>query len=444
MSSLRDIWNETGRTGAAKLRDAARRQGLQVSLKEAQDFVKSQPTAQVFAAPPNSSGKVTSPELNHTWQADLVDYTSKNPSNNSGFRFALVVTDVFSRKTFTEPVRTKTPASVLEAFKSIVKKAGANPKMLSTDSGGEFKGAFEKYLETEGTAHLIKEQINHLAVVDASIKSLKDIMKKDLTETRSENWTKALGKAAAAINSNSHSGILGSAPNDVKGSEDLQFELEKRAGEDMQVNNKLYLDRLERLNRAGAFRIVLPRSTWMRASQPRYGNKVYILDFISGTEAVATDGTRVPLRDALPVNKDSKDTAVPRALRGGRQNKDDEKKGILQRYANILKSFLADGAITLQKAGARLRNQGGFSERMGDLGMNGPGSLKKFIDLFPEFTIDGRAPNAKVRLVQAAPSASAAAPAAAPAAPAAAAPNAALPGGGRIRITRLPRRPSGR
>ena len=227
MLTLRDVWVAAGRPGVAKLRDAAKRQGLAVTVKEAQEFVKGQESAQVFAAPPSSAGKVVSPELNHTWQADLIDYTAKNTHANSGYRFALVVVDVFSRKTYTVNLPNKESETVTRACKAVVENAGAKPKQLATDNGKEFKGAFEAFLEESGTSHVLKEQINHLAVVDASIKTLKDIMKKELTDTKTQSWTKALPKAAAALNANSHSALLNSTPDDVKGSSLLQYELEK-------------------------------------------------------------------------------------------------------------------------------------------------------------------------------------------------------------------------
>ena len=104
MSNLREIWENAGRPGAAKFRDAAKRQDVAITTKEAQEFVKKQASAQVFAAVPKSQGKITSPELNHTWQADLIDYTAKDPTLNNGYRFALVITDVFSRKVYAEPI----------------------------------------------------------------------------------------------------------------------------------------------------------------------------------------------------------------------------------------------------------------------------------------------------------------------------------------------------
>jgi hypothetical protein len=427
MSNLRDIWIAAGRPGVAKLRDAAKRQGVAVTTKEAQDFVRGQEASQVFAAPPSSSGKVTSPELNHTWQADLIDYTAKIPHENGGYRFALVVTDIFSRKTYTENLTNKEPETVTKAYQRILTRAGAKPKQITTDSGKEFKGAFDAFLEESGTTHAMKEQMNHLAVVDASIKTLKDIMKKELTDNKSESWTKALPKAATSLNSNSHPALMNSAPNDVKGSAVLQYELEKKAGEDMMVNAKIHEARVEKLIKAGAFRLVLPRSTWVRAGQPRYGDKVYTLDGISGQEAIATDGTTVLVRDVLPVPSGSKDTVVPRTLRGGRQTRDQESKAILQKYATILKRAL-DEPISLQKAGMKLRAQAGFSEAMVDAKIMGVGALKRFLDLFPDFAVEGRAPKATVRLVV---------PEAPPVVPSPA-PVMAIVGQARIRLARLP------
>ena len=78
-----------------------------MSLKEAQDFVRGQSTAQVFAPPPKSNGKVTSPQLNERWQADLMDFKPLDPEKNKGYRAALLVVDIFSRFAYAEPLETK-------------------------------------------------------------------------------------------------------------------------------------------------------------------------------------------------------------------------------------------------------------------------------------------------------------------------------------------------
>jgi hypothetical protein len=408
MDALQDIYAAAGRPGAAKLRDAARRRGVELSLKQAQDFVRGQSTAQVFAPPPRSDGKVTSPELNDRWQCDLMDFKTRTPEKNKGFRAALLCVDIFSRFAYAEPLQGKTSTEVAAAFQRILqrvrttratgKKAAGKPKEVSTDSGNEFKGAFSEMLSRLGIAQSWKTSTNSLAVVDATTRTLKDIMKKDMTAQKSESWVDALPKAVAAYNANSHGGILNSAPEDVPKSKVLQYELERRAGYDQAQNTRAHAARVQRLQNAGAFRVALPRSTWTRTAQPRYSDKVYQLDFVSGQEAVATDGSRHPVRDVLPVPVGSVDVQVPRELRGGRPTRDGDAKAALQPFATALRGMLGGGSITLQMTGTRLRAIPGFSDAMAAQRLTGIGALKRFLDLFPEFVVEGRAPKATVRL----------------------------------------------
>ena len=86
LAELRLIWSRAGRPGAAKLRDPAKRHGLNLTVKEAKEFVIGQAASQVFQPAPRSEGRITSPELNARWQADLMDYKARSPENNDGFR----------------------------------------------------------------------------------------------------------------------------------------------------------------------------------------------------------------------------------------------------------------------------------------------------------------------------------------------------------------------
>ena len=107
--ALQAVYDAAGRPGAAKLRDATRRRGLDVSLKEAQDFVRGQSTAQVFAPPPKSNGKVTSPQLNERWQADLMDFKAQDPEKNK----------VDAEPTEDPPTESEGPSKVTPAVLSV-------------------------------------------------------------------------------------------------------------------------------------------------------------------------------------------------------------------------------------------------------------------------------------------------------------------------------------
>ena len=50
LAELRRIWQQQGRPGAAKLKDAAKRQGLNLSVKEVKEFVIAQSVARLSSS----------------------------------------------------------------------------------------------------------------------------------------------------------------------------------------------------------------------------------------------------------------------------------------------------------------------------------------------------------------------------------------------------------
>ena len=164
------------------------------------------------------------------------------------------------------------------------------------------------------------------------------------------------------------------------------------------MNTCIYQESVSKLEEAGAFRVLLPRSTWTRTGQARYSEKVYDLARVEGHEAVAADGSRFPVRGVKPVPRGSGDVSVPRALKAGRPIRDTGAKAALAPFATALRGILGDGAITLQMAGTRLRAIPGFSEAMVEQRLAGNGAFQRFLNLFPELVVEGRAPKATVRV----------------------------------------------
>ena len=60
MERLQQIYEDAGRHNASKLKAAALLEGVNISKRDAEEFVKKQAIAQVFKAPSRSTGKVVS------------------------------------------------------------------------------------------------------------------------------------------------------------------------------------------------------------------------------------------------------------------------------------------------------------------------------------------------------------------------------------------------
>ena len=338
-AQLRRIWLETGRAGVSKLYAATQREGLGVRRATVDAFVKAQETRQVFAPAPRSDGKVTSSSLDGRWQIDLIDFKQLDATKNDGHKNVLVVTDVFSRFVWAVPLKDKAQNTVTTAFKGILTSSGRKPAEVDSDGGAEFTGPFDGLLTEKGIAHRTKnpKQTNSLAVVDATIKKIKDTLKQEMADQGTGNWLKFLGGAVKATNNNSNDYLMGSRPSDVKGSTTLWYTLKKQAGKDAMQNNKANADRMAALRGAGAFRTLLPPSTWQRTTTAKWSNEVHKVVSFIGSEVVDEKGGRFPLRETLPVSVASKDTQVPADLRG--QAKQFEQRGALNEYATALNGF---------------------------------------------------------------------------------------------------------
>jgi hypothetical protein len=87
----------------------------------------------------------------YNFMADLIEL----PETKKKFKYLLTVVDLASDEFDIEPLKTKTPAEVLEAFKTMIKRKHIKLPYASirTDNGNEFKGSFNKYLTEQGVLH---------------------------------------------------------------------------------------------------------------------------------------------------------------------------------------------------------------------------------------------------------------------------------------------------
>ena len=100
-AALQRIYEEAGRPGARALRTRARREGTNVTTREAQDFVAQQSNSQVLRARLPSDGKVTAAREDSRWQLDLLDF-SKRRRQPGGHKYVLSAIDIYSRFVWTE------------------------------------------------------------------------------------------------------------------------------------------------------------------------------------------------------------------------------------------------------------------------------------------------------------------------------------------------------
>ena len=146
-------------------------------------------------------------------QADLVDLQLFS-SQNDDFNYLLTFIDVFSKKAFVRPLKTKHHQTVNAAFRSIFNDFV--PMALQTDRGTEFTNQSIKQLMDDYGVKLYfaYNQDIKCSVVERFNRTFKGIMFKYMTSTGTRRYIDVIDKMVDAYNKRKHLSI-GMAPNSV-------------------------------------------------------------------------------------------------------------------------------------------------------------------------------------------------------------------------------------
>ena len=306
---MNQLYEELSFPSATQLHLAARRRGIPGSKEDAQRIATRNPVRQVIAPVQRSKGQTAAEDDNARWQMDLAEIRKDNKAKE---KFALVVSNVFDRKLYVEPLLNKKPITVVEALKRI---KAPKPYTVSTDRGTEFLNPnMEKYLDSINVKHRYKEEKapNSLAVVDRGIQLLKQKLA-NIQGNTGMRWGESLQKAASAVNNTHKQDVLhGASPNEVADDENVKFMLYQDNAMKLQHNQGLIKKKQESLGTA--FRPPLTTDRRFRRSwRPAYG-EVQTVDSVEGG-IVRSGNQNYDINLIQPVPSDSREIMPARRLR---------------------------------------------------------------------------------------------------------------------------------
>ncbi len=206
MSKLETLFQQNGFPARTKLYSLAKEAGLKVSYKTIDSFLEGQVTNQLHKRKPkNISTPITTGNPKEQYQMDLLDMT-KFSHENKGFKWILICIDVFSRVAFGVAMKDKTAETTLRALKEVLQHMG-QPKMIVSDSGSEFKGSLQKYLDEKKIIHRVTEPMDHhiLGLIDRFSQTIKVMLYKYFTHNETTKWIEILPKYVDAYNHQVHS-----------------------------------------------------------------------------------------------------------------------------------------------------------------------------------------------------------------------------------------------
>jgi hypothetical protein len=156
------------------------------------------------------------------WQSDLICWESL-ASQNDGYKYILVVIDVFSKFAYTVPLKAKTADSIIEAFKLIFEKTDLKPMQLSTDKGGEFRNKkFQMFMKKNNIRYdVVEDDQNKSSVAERFIRTITTLIHKYFSAFDTTRYVDILQKLTHSYNRRKHRSI-GMAPVEVNETNILQ------------------------------------------------------------------------------------------------------------------------------------------------------------------------------------------------------------------------------
>jgi hypothetical protein len=157
--------------------------------------------------------KVLSYGIGELMQCDLVDM-SKLSKYNNGVKYLLTAIDVFSKRGYAIPLKSKNADSVLEGLKKLFKESNFVTN-LQTDEGKEF---YNKKVGDYFRRHKINHYSSHsehkASVVERFNRTLKSKLYRIFTHTNSHRYVDVLKSVLKSYNASVHRST-GLAPTDV-------------------------------------------------------------------------------------------------------------------------------------------------------------------------------------------------------------------------------------
>lgn len=155
--------------------------------------------------------KVIVNTLDSMWDGDLAD-VSNISSENDGYKFLLVLIDIFSRFLFIVPLKNKQHQNVTDGLQSVF-HSGRKPETLRTDKGSEFKNRWVKtFLKKEGVHTIYTQNETKANYAERVIRTMKNLMYRYFLKNRTYRYIDVLQDLVTSYNQRPHRSLGKRAP----------------------------------------------------------------------------------------------------------------------------------------------------------------------------------------------------------------------------------------
>lgn len=258
---LRELYYTPGKPGAyagpEKLYQAVKQEGkYKIGRQRIRQFLNNEDSYSLYKPIRKTfpRSKVIVNTIDSMWDGDFAD-VSNIASHNDGYKFLLVLIDIFSRYLFIVPLKNKHHQNIVDGLKLVFQKR-RKPNTLRTDKGSEFKNRWVKAFLKKEEIHAIYTQNETKAnYAERVIRTMKNLMYRYFMKNRTYRFINILQDLVKSYNKRPHRSLGGNAPANVnkENADEIRLESYLSGKTKLDVNQSKTLGRSKEKKRAKPF-----------------------------------------------------------------------------------------------------------------------------------------------------------------------------------------------
>ena len=154
----------------------------------------------------HETNKTMIESIDDNWSSDLLDMNDYGTKNNRGYRYILVVIDIFSKIGWTIPLKNKSAQSMTDLFPEIVKSSNRKPNLLETDDGKEYVNKnFNEFLNDKIIKRYSRYTDKGAVFAERFNRPIRSSLKKPVLKEGKTDWLSDLPSVIKKYNNTIHS-----------------------------------------------------------------------------------------------------------------------------------------------------------------------------------------------------------------------------------------------
>lgn len=317
MDELEQIYEDNLYPSLNKFWNILQRKHIDISYSVVNSFIDQQPITQIFRVRKHKSGHITAFAPFQRIQIDIA-VMDKFGKSNEGYKYILFLIDVFTRKGYAIPMKTKNIQDTSEALESFCENNFV-PEVVNCDNDSSFIGReFQKVINKYHILMIPNNVGNHkqLGIVDRFIETMKNHIYKYFKYHNTVKWIDILPKILRYYNATPHSALDGIKPESAHLATNAEAILSNNINEGQENNQNYQHETVFEVGDKVRKKVKITFKN--RSFNPTYSTQIFTVNKIKGNR-IYLEGLKNPVsayslqlipKDSIETNDEALNDAI--------------------------------------------------------------------------------------------------------------------------------------